>query len=249
MGDIEAPENNRSRQSIIQSLLPSKEFITSRKGLLLLGEVVMSFISFVCFAASAAASFVTAPLIEFLAALFLLFAYSTEFNERFKGFYWPLMDFLRCVSASIIFFIISIISVSKYVDGASKAAGVGSHQFSQHCLFLIYSYTTCDFCGVCTWFHVSVFLSLSLLSYLALLPQYSSPWTFISSSMNWLTSSREVIPVRNHQTHKMMTLTLTLTKAVIVSKILVCVTTTVPDNQNRLWYNFVIVFLFWVCFL
>lgn len=156
----------------------------------------MSLISFVCFAASTAAAFVTAPLIEFLAALFLLFAYSTKFNERFKGFHWPLVvsfltykiavlelhrasdnnicpwipvlsffpnhhaccfikDFLRCVSASIIFFIISIMSVSKYVDGASKAAGVGSHQFSQilfyrHCLFL--SYTTCDLCDVCTGF-------------------------------------------------------------------------------------------------
>lgn len=114
--------------------------------------------SFVCFAASTAAAFVTVPLLEFLAALFLLFAYSTKFNERFKGFLWPLMvrcnfkkikrrkllffsfflcfiwtivflsflskDFLRCVTASIIFFIISIIAVSKYVDGSSKAAGV-----------------------------------------------------------------------------------------------------------------------------
>lgn len=130
-----------------------------------LSPQVLSFISFVCFAASTAAAFFTAPFIEFLAALFLLFAYSTKFNERFKGFHWPLMvslltykqndcagsnyttkipssfpnlhvccfikDFLRCVSASIIFFIISIISVSKYPDGASKAAGVGSHQFSQ----------------------------------------------------------------------------------------------------------------------
>lgn len=33
-------------------------------------------------------------------------------------------DFLRCVTASITFFIISIIAVSKYVDGSSKAAGV-----------------------------------------------------------------------------------------------------------------------------
>ncbi|RXN12490.1 CKLF-like MARVEL transmembrane domain-containing 3 [Labeo rohita] len=93
MGDIEDPENDRPRQTIARSLLPSKEFITSRKGLLLLGEVVMSFISFVCFGASTAAAFITAPLIEFLAALFLLFAYSTKFNERFKGFHWPLMVF------------------------------------------------------------------------------------------------------------------------------------------------------------
>lgn len=33
-------------------------------------------------------------------------------------------DFMRCVTASIIFFIVSIIAVSKYVDGSSKAAGV-----------------------------------------------------------------------------------------------------------------------------
>ncbi|KAM3877060.1 CKLF-like MARVEL transmembrane domain-containing protein 3 [Diretmus argenteus] len=124
MGDIEAPDATRPRQSVLLSILPTKEFATSRKGMLLIAEVALSFISFVCFVASTAAAFVTAPLLEFLAALFLLFAYSTKFNERFKGFYWPLMDFLRCVSASIIFFIISIIAVSKYVDSSSKAAGV-----------------------------------------------------------------------------------------------------------------------------
>lgn len=107
----------------------------------------LSFISFLCFAASAAAAFVTVPLLEFLGAIFLLFAYSTKFNERFKGFCWPLMvsislqkavlnmyffsavrflskDFVRCVTASIIYFIISIMAVSKYDDGSSKAAGV-----------------------------------------------------------------------------------------------------------------------------
>ncbi|XP_029316637.1 CKLF-like MARVEL transmembrane domain-containing protein 3 [Cottoperca gobio] len=124
MGDIEAPNSSLPRQNVLLSLLPSKEFACSRKGMLLIAEVVLSFVSFVCFAASTAATFVTVPLLEFLAALFLLFAYSTKFNERFKGFLWPLMDFLRCVTASIIFFIISIIAVSKYVDGSSKAAGI-----------------------------------------------------------------------------------------------------------------------------
>ncbi|XP_068597944.1 CKLF-like MARVEL transmembrane domain-containing protein 3 [Brachionichthys hirsutus] len=124
MGDIEAPEPTRPRQTVLQSVLPSREFATSRKGMLLVAEAVLSFVSFVCFAAATAAAFVTVPLLEFLAALFLLFAYSTKFNERFKGFLWPLMDFMRCVTASIIFFIVSIIAVSKYSDGASKAAGV-----------------------------------------------------------------------------------------------------------------------------
>ncbi|MEQ2207586.1 hypothetical protein XENOCAPTIV_015101, partial [Xenoophorus captivus] len=73
-----------------------------------------------------AAAFVTVPLLAFLATIFFLFAYSTKFNERFKGFCFPLMDFIRCVIASIIFFIISIMAVSKYPDGSSKAAGVMS---------------------------------------------------------------------------------------------------------------------------
>ncbi|XP_064193305.1 CKLF-like MARVEL transmembrane domain-containing protein 3 isoform X2 [Anguilla rostrata] len=124
MGDIESPDSTPTRQAGFFALLPTKEFVTSRKGQLLIAEVVLSFITFVCFVASTAASFITAPLIEFLLAFFLLFAYSTKINERFKGFHWPLMDFLRCVSASIIYFIISIIAVSKYTDGASKAAGV-----------------------------------------------------------------------------------------------------------------------------
>ncbi|RVE74404.1 hypothetical protein OJAV_G00021930 [Oryzias javanicus] len=124
MGDIEDPDSSGARQSALLSVLPSKEFATSRKGMLLIAEVGLSFISFLCFAASAAAAFVTVPLLEFLGAIFLLFAYSTKFNERFKGFCWPLMDFVRCVTASIIYFIISIMAVSKYADGSSKAAGV-----------------------------------------------------------------------------------------------------------------------------
>ena len=52
---------------------------------------LLCFLAFVCFVASTAASFVTAPLLEFLTALFLLFAYSTKLNQRFTSFHWPLM--------------------------------------------------------------------------------------------------------------------------------------------------------------
>ncbi|XP_028296972.1 CKLF-like MARVEL transmembrane domain-containing protein 3 [Gouania willdenowi] len=129
MGDIEAPSpesgsGSGPKAAVLLSILPSREFASSRRGMLLISEVALSFISFVCFAASTAAAFVTVPALEFLAAVFILFAYSTKFNERFKGFRWPLMDFMRCVTASIIFFIISIMAVSRYVDGSSKAAGI-----------------------------------------------------------------------------------------------------------------------------
>lgn len=40
MGDIEAPDSTRPRQTVLLSVLPSKEFATSRKGMLLIAEVV-----------------------------------------------------------------------------------------------------------------------------------------------------------------------------------------------------------------
>ncbi|XP_036391756.1 CKLF-like MARVEL transmembrane domain-containing protein 3 [Megalops cyprinoides] len=124
MGDIESPESTPPHQVDIFSFLPSKDFATSRKGILLISEVALSFITFVCFVASVAAAFVTAPLIEFLLAAFMLIVYSNKFSQQLNGCQWPLMDFLRCLTASIIFFVISIISMSRYGDGASKAGGV-----------------------------------------------------------------------------------------------------------------------------
>ncbi|XP_053305122.1 CKLF-like MARVEL transmembrane domain-containing protein 3 isoform X1 [Spea bombifrons] len=85
---------------------------------------VVSFLTFICYVASTAVALMTVPLIEFLWALFTFFAYSTKLNEQMKGLLWPLLDFIRCVSAAIIYFVISLVAVSKYTCGASKAAAV-----------------------------------------------------------------------------------------------------------------------------
>uniref|UniRef100_A0A674GLU4 CKLF like MARVEL transmembrane domain containing 3 n=1 Tax=Taeniopygia guttata TaxID=59729 RepID=A0A674GLU4_TAEGU len=77
----------------LSSLLPSRELLRSRKGQLLLAESVLSFIIFICYIASLAASFMMAPLLEFLLALFLFFAYASKLNEKFKGVHWPLAVF------------------------------------------------------------------------------------------------------------------------------------------------------------
>lgn len=39
-------------------------------------------------------------------------------------------DFLRCVTAALIYFVISITAVAKYSDGSYKAAGVSSFLIS-----------------------------------------------------------------------------------------------------------------------
>uniref|UniRef100_A0A8C3X8I6 CKLF like MARVEL transmembrane domain containing 3 n=1 Tax=Catagonus wagneri TaxID=51154 RepID=A0A8C3X8I6_9CETA len=106
------------------ALLPAPAFLCSLKGRLLLAESGLSFIIFVCYTASSASAFLTAPLLEFLLALCFLFADAMQLNDKWQGLCWPMMDFLRCVTAALIYFAISITAVAKYSDGASKAAGV-----------------------------------------------------------------------------------------------------------------------------
>ncbi|KAM9061855.1 CKLF-like MARVEL transmembrane domain-containing protein 3 [Sarcophilus harrisii] len=117
-----APDGPQTQS--LRALLPTREFLCSRKGRLLLGESVLSFIIFICYIASTAASFLTVPLLKFLLALCFFFGYFMKINEKFPGICWPLSDFLRCVTAAIIYFAISITAISKYSDGAAKAAGV-----------------------------------------------------------------------------------------------------------------------------
>lgn len=124
MDDPETAEQPRAQRAALSALIPSKAFLASRKGQLLLAEWVVSLITFICYVASTAVGLMTVPLIEFLWALFTFFAYSTKLNEQLKGIFWPLLDFIRCVSAAIIYFVISLVAVSKYSCGASKAAAV-----------------------------------------------------------------------------------------------------------------------------
>ncbi|XP_072926531.1 CKLF-like MARVEL transmembrane domain-containing protein 3 isoform X1 [Hemitrygon akajei] len=123
MSDRDSPEPPSPSRPGLSDLIADKSFPTSRKGLLLAAEVVLSFIIFVCYLASSVVSLMTAPLIEFLLAICVYYVYVTKFIERFSGFHCPLMDFIRCITAAIIYFAISIYAVTKG-NSASKAAGI-----------------------------------------------------------------------------------------------------------------------------
>ena len=51
----------------------------------------LSFIIFGCYVASSASAFLTAPLLEFLLALFFLFADAMQLNDKWQGLCWPMM--------------------------------------------------------------------------------------------------------------------------------------------------------------
>lgn len=101
-----------------------KEFLRSLKGKLLLAELVLCFVIFICFAASIS-SYLAAPLIELIITLIFLILYSSHYNERLAALNWPCTDFLRCVSAAVIFLVVSIVAAARSSgDGGAITAAL-----------------------------------------------------------------------------------------------------------------------------
>ncbi|XP_068098413.1 CKLF-like MARVEL transmembrane domain-containing protein 5 isoform X3 [Hyperolius riggenbachi] len=73
---------------------------------------VLCFVIFICFAASIS-SYLAAPLIELLIILIFLIIYSSHYHERLTALNWPCTDFLRCVSAALIFLVVSIVAAAR----------------------------------------------------------------------------------------------------------------------------------------
>ncbi|XP_028933624.1 CKLF-like MARVEL transmembrane domain-containing protein 5 [Ornithorhynchus anatinus] len=99
-----------------------KTFFTSLKGLLLEAELALTFIIFILFTASISA-YMVAALLEFFITLAFLFLFATQYYQRFERLNWPCLDFLRCVSAIVIFLVISFAAITVR-DGAAIAAFV-----------------------------------------------------------------------------------------------------------------------------
>ncbi|XP_015976042.2 CKLF-like MARVEL transmembrane domain-containing protein 5 [Rousettus aegyptiacus] len=106
----------------LQGFAVDKTFLSSLKGILLETELALTFIIFICFTASISA-YMAAALLEFFITLAFLFLYATQYYQRFDRLNWPCLDFLRCISAIIIFLVVSFAAVTSR-DGAAIAAFV-----------------------------------------------------------------------------------------------------------------------------
>ncbi|KAM5235503.1 CKLF-like MARVEL transmembrane domain-containing protein 5 [Ctenodactylus gundi] len=106
----------------LQGFAVDKTFLSSLKGILLETELALTFIIFVCFTASISA-YMAAALLEFFITLAFLFLYATQYHQRFNRLNWPCLDFLRCISAIIIFLVVSFAAVTSR-EGAAIAAFV-----------------------------------------------------------------------------------------------------------------------------
>ncbi|XP_053558303.1 CKLF-like MARVEL transmembrane domain-containing protein 5 [Bombina bombina] len=110
-----------------------KEFLNSLKGRILLAELVLCFVVFICFAASIS-SYLAAPLLEFIITLIFLIIFSSRYHFRLTSLNWPCTDFLRCVSAAVIFLVISIVAAARS-SGEGGAITAALFGFILVCVF------------------------------------------------------------------------------------------------------------------
>uniref|UniRef100_A0A8D2EEK5 CKLF like MARVEL transmembrane domain containing 3 n=1 Tax=Theropithecus gelada TaxID=9565 RepID=A0A8D2EEK5_THEGE len=113
----------------LRALLPARAFLCSLKGRLLLAESGLSFITFICYVASSASAFLTAPLLEFLLALFFLFADAMQLNDKWQGLCWPMMvfGFFATIVFAIDFYLI-FNDVAKFLKQGDSADETTAHK-------------------------------------------------------------------------------------------------------------------------
>ncbi|XP_041037339.1 proteolipid protein 2-like [Carcharodon carcharias] len=98
-------------------------FAHTRKGLVLLAEMVVSLVVFICFCASVQGGYSVAPIIELIFSAIFFIIFMNQFDQSLPFIHWPWTDLIRCVIAVIIYIIISIIAVTSGY-GARIAGGV-----------------------------------------------------------------------------------------------------------------------------
>ncbi|PNJ61094.1 CMTM3 isoform 10 [Pongo abelii] len=113
----------------LRALLPARAFLCSLKGRLLLAESGLSFITFICYVASSASAFLTAPLLEFLLALYFLFADAMQLNDKWQGLCWPMMvfGFFATIVFAIDFYLI-FNDVAKFLKQGDSADETTAHK-------------------------------------------------------------------------------------------------------------------------
>ncbi|XP_062814225.1 CKLF-like MARVEL transmembrane domain-containing protein 5 [Anolis carolinensis] len=109
----------------LQGFALDKEFLSSPKGILMEAELGLCFLVFILLTASISA-YMGAALLEVLVTLAFLALRATHYYERLTRVNWPCLDFLRCVSAAIVFTVVAFAVIAASHEGSAVSAFVFS---------------------------------------------------------------------------------------------------------------------------
>ncbi|XP_029283198.1 chemokine-like factor [Cottoperca gobio] len=99
-------------------------FITSKRGILKVAEMVTLFVAFVCFAVASRPQYIAATVLEFLITSLLLLLYVFKLNKRLTFFFWPLIDVFNSMFGSVYFIILSLLASTTYTVTGTLLGGI-----------------------------------------------------------------------------------------------------------------------------
>ncbi|XP_004543356.3 chemokine-like factor [Maylandia zebra] len=99
-------------------------FLKSRRGIVKVTEMVTLFVAFVCFAVASTPKYIAATALEFFITSLLLVLYLLKLNKRLTFFFWPLVDVLNSVFASVYFITLSLMAMTSYINTGMLIGGI-----------------------------------------------------------------------------------------------------------------------------
>ncbi|XP_061591242.1 proteolipid protein 2-like [Cololabis saira] len=100
-------------------------YLKTRKGLILAAEIIISFIIFICYAASWFGGYIAGSISEMIFALVIFVVFMMQWDKEFLAVNWLWTDFLRAFIGAWVYMITSLIVISRrHMDHAGVAGGV-----------------------------------------------------------------------------------------------------------------------------
>lgn len=102
-----------------------KSYVKTPKGLILAGEIILSFIIIICYAASYYGGYSAVAICEMIFAMIFFGVFMMELDKQFQMISWIWSDFFRAAIGAGLYIITSLICVIGGAgDGARIAGGV-----------------------------------------------------------------------------------------------------------------------------
>ncbi|KAK1151380.1 proteolipid protein 2-like [Acipenser oxyrinchus oxyrinchus] len=101
-----------------------KSYLTTRKGMTMVAEILLCLVILICFAASHYGGYLVLAICELVFAVVFLVVFALRLDQQFKVVSWVWSDFLRALVGAVLFLITSLISVIGGGDRARIAGGV-----------------------------------------------------------------------------------------------------------------------------
>ncbi|KAG8554702.1 hypothetical protein GDO81_003868 [Engystomops pustulosus] len=101
-----------------------KDYIRTRKGIILTAEIAICIIVFICYAASISPGYLGVAIGELIFAVIIFIIFATRYDQQIPFIHWGWTDFLRAAIGAGLFLILCLVCLIRGGDGPGIAGSV-----------------------------------------------------------------------------------------------------------------------------